>query len=91
MTDGNLTVKCGFITWGTWVTAAILISADAVLGWTGPIAVTGPLGNYGVLLAAVAATWTVCAAVGNAARQIYAELVRLRTAIAERDRIHALQ
>ena len=93
MTDGNLTVKCGFITWGTWVTAAILISVDAVLAWTGPITVAGPLGNCGILLAAAAATWTACTCIRAVGRQILAELARVRRdkSPPDRDRVHALQ
>lgn len=91
MTDGNLTVKCGYVTWMMWVLAAFLIVLDAVLMWAEPAPRVGPLSNCGIYLAAAAATFTVCASVGAVGRQILAELVRIRKDRTERDRIHALQ
>lgn len=95
MTDGNLTVKGGFITWGLWVVAATLIVVDLVLALTSPHhphMTAGPIGNVGIYLAGLAATWTGCACVHAVGRQVLAELVRTRReGAAERDRVHVLQ
>lgn len=92
MTDGNLTVKCGFITWGMWVVAAILIVVDAAMMWAGAALRVGPLGNVGIYIAAAAATWTACACMRAVGRQLLAELVRARRErAAEHDRVHVLQ
>ena len=93
MTDGNLTVKTGFVTWAMWVIAGVLILADTVMAWSRhgmPATSVGPLGNLGIFIAALAATWTVCACVHAAARQVLAQLVRLRRDNSERDSLHAL-
>lgn len=90
--DGNLTVKCGFITWGMWVVGAALIVADSLMVWTGPQLSAGPMGNCGIYLAAAAGTWTACATIRAVGRQLIAEIVRARKErAADRDRVHALQ
>lgn len=94
MTDGNLTVKCGFITWAMWVIAGVCIILDAVMAWSRsglPATSVGPLGNIGIFISALAATWTVCSCVHGAGRQVLAELVRVRRERAERESLHALQ